>query len=249
MHSTKTALALLLLGLSSACSDGPDTEGTGGSGGVAGFAGGFAFDAGAPDAAAAYDPGPIVCSERSARFAGHSIRHEFGPGQNHGQAAFPEPILGPPQGAGCCVGGLDVVSLGNGGSVVVAFTDNAIVDGPGADFVVFENAFWIGGDETLSFAELATVAVSEDGTTWHSFACAASAAPYDSCAGVQPVFANASENSIDPLGADAGGDRFDLADLGLDRARYVRITDRADLAGMNGVFDLDAVGILNAQCP
>ena len=37
-------------------------------------------------------------------------------------------------GRGCSAGSLDVVSLGNGGSITVAFTDNAIVDGPGPDF-------------------------------------------------------------------------------------------------------------------
>ena len=117
------------------------------------------------------------------------------------------------------------------------------------DFVVFENAFWIGGDETQSFAELASIAVSEDGVSWHEFPCGATAPPYGSCAGVQPVFANADDGAIDPLSFEAGGDRFDLADLGLTRARYVRVTDRADLVGMDGVFDLDAIGILNAQCP
>ncbi|HMR75842.1 MAG TPA: hypothetical protein PKD61_12035 [Polyangiaceae bacterium] len=244
-----TLTALLLGGLSVACSSGSAAEpdGSGGTAGTTGTAGSGGGAAGA--AAAAYDPGPIVCSPASAHFVSHGILHDFGPGQSHGQAAFPGPILGPPKGGGCCVGGLDVVSLGNGGSVVVAFADNAIVDGPGPDFVVFENAFWIAGDETQSFAELASIAVSEDGVSWHEFPCAASAPPYDSCAGVQPVFANADDGAIDPLSPEAGGDRFDLADLGLTRARYVRVTDRADLVGMDGVFDLDAIGILNAQCP
>ena len=44
-------------------------------------------------------------------------------------------------------------------------------------------------------------------------------------------------------------DAFDLADVGLVEARWVRITDRVDLQGMNGVFDLDAVGLVNAACP
>ena len=33
------------------------------------------------------------------------------------------------------------------------------------------------------------------------------------------------------------------------RAQYVRITDRVDLTGANGTFDLDAVSIVNADCP
>ncbi|MEZ4225517.1 MAG: hypothetical protein R3B13_31485 [Polyangiaceae bacterium] len=196
-----------------------------------------------------YDPGPIVCGAGSVHFASHALQHSFGPGQNAGQNRFPTPLLGGPRGAGCCAGSLDVVSLGNGGSVVLAFAHNAIVDGPGDDFVVFENAFFVDGDEGRVFAELAEVAVSEDGEVWHAFPCDAVAPPYDRCAGVAPVYANVDDNSIDPLGKDAGGDRFDLAELGLERARYVKITDRADIAGMNGVFDLDAVAILNAECP
>ena len=43
------------------------------------------------------------------------------------------------------------------------------------------------------------------------------------------------------------GDAFDLADLGLSRARYIRIQDTGsnDYAGLTGGFDLDAVAIVN----
>ena len=264
MKLKTTLLASLLCGFAVSCSSGqsgpPDATGASGAagsgpdGGSAGSSGSGGSDAapadgGIPDATEAYDPGPIVCKPSSAHFVTHVISHAFGPGQSDGQLDFPRPVLGPPKGGGCCAGGLDVTSLGNGGSVVLAFAHNAIVDGPGADFVVFENAFFIGGDETKSFAELASVAVSEDGVSWHEFPCAASEPPYDDCAGIAPVYANAGNNSIDPLGPGAGGDVFDLATLGLQRARYVRITDRVDLVGINGVFDLDAVGILNAECP
>jgi len=185
-----------------------------------------------------------------ARFVTAVTSHEFGPGQDDGQLAFPAPILGPPRGAGCCAGSLDVVSLGNGGSVTLEFGKTLVTDGPGADFVVFENAFFVDGDETQPFAELATVAVSEDGATFVDFPCTASAAPFGSCAGWHPVLANADENEIDPLDpASAGGDAFDLADLGLAQARYVRITDRPDQMGNAGVFDLDAVAVVNALCP
>jgi hypothetical protein len=43
-----------------------------------------------------------------------------------------------------------------------------------------------------------------------------------------------------------GGDPFDLADVALTTARYVRITDRPD---PDDVFDLDAVAIVHAVCP
>ncbi|WP_437672757.1 hypothetical protein [Sorangium sp. So ce131] len=171
----------------------------------------------------------------------------LGSGQVFGQDRFPDIVLGPPKGAGCCGGSLDVLSLGNGGSIVLAFEGNAIIDGPGADFLVFENAFTRGGDAATVFAELATVEVSEDGAAWSAFPCTAEGPPYGSCAGWRPVHANPEENDIDPLDpSSAGGDPFDLAEIGVSLARFVRITDRADLPD---VFDLDAVGIVHALCP
>jgi hypothetical protein len=185
-----------------------------------------------------------------ARFVTDVIDHVFGPGQSTGQDRFPAPILGPPRGAGCCSGSLDVVALGNGGSVVVAFGGTAIVDEPGPDFTVFENAFNASGDPTQPFAELGTVSVSEDGETWVEFPCTATEYPYGTCAGWHAVFANADDNDVDPLDpAVSGGDLFDLADVGVERARFVRIVDRADLDGFDGVFDLDAIGIVHAACP
>jgi hypothetical protein len=185
----------------------------------------------------------------SSRFITGAVEHAFGTGQNFGQNRFPAVILGPPKGGGCCQGSLDVVSLGNGGFVVVEFADTAINDGPGADFIVFENAFQFGGDPNSVFAELGTVAVSDDGQNWTEFECTATMPPYGSCSGWQPVYANAETNDIDPTDpAVAGGDAFDLADIGVSRARFVRITDRADLDGQNGVYDLDAVAIVNAVC-
>ena len=55
-----------------------------------------------------------------------------------------------------------VVSLGDGGSAVLGF-DFPVFNGPGADFVVFENAF----DD--HFLELAHVAVSSDGENFYTF--------------------------------------------------------------------------------
>jgi hypothetical protein len=94
--------------------------------------------------------------------------------------------------------------------------------------------------------------VSEDGVSWFEFPCtAAQAGPdYGACAGVALV-RSSTANGIDPLDpAASGGDQYDLAELGLKRARFVRISDRADLVGgVADVFDLDAVAIVNAQCP
>ena len=74
-------------------------------------------------------------------------------------------------GQGTSRGGLDVLSLGVGGEILLGFGDRAIVDGKGADLIVFENAFWPGNDKRAVFAEPGEVAVSEDGKTWQAFEC------------------------------------------------------------------------------
>jgi len=222
----------------------------GGSGGLpAAEAGASGHDENPPGdagAAGATDPG----SACSSRFATGVVSFTKGDGPTTGQAQLPGIVLGPPKGAGAKSGSLDVATLGNGGTITLSFDPSAIVDGPGPDFIVFENPFDINGDPKQPFAELGTVEVSEDGVTFHAFECTATAYPYGSCAGWHPVFANAETNHIDPTDpAVAGGDAFDLADLGLKEARFVRITDRPDQQGIAGTFDLDAVSIVHAACP
>jgi hypothetical protein len=222
-------------------------EGGGGAGGGGGGIGCLDGEHGGGEAGGPGEGGAPACAGSGARFVTGVTSACFGAGQSVGQDKLPGAIAGPPKGGGCCGGSLDVVSLGNGGSITVAFEGNAIVDGPGPDFIVFENAFNPGSDPEKPFAELAIVEVSEDGVRWSAFPCTATAYPYGSCAGWRPVFANAGENTIDPLDpAVAGGDPFDLADLGLAMARFVRIADRPDTPE---VFDLDAVGIVHARCP
>ena len=68
-----------------------------------------------------------------------------------------------------------MLSLGLTGEIVVEFSDNLIVDGPGVDFTVFENPFFGTGvfdilDEL--FSEPGQVSVSQDGVVWHAFPCA-----------------------------------------------------------------------------
>ncbi len=230
---TKTVLwcgALALLG----CHEGAAQGGDGGEAGAQ-----IAEGGGAGSEAGGGAPPAPVC----ARFASEVVEVHYGPGQDFGREAMPDIALGPPQGAGASQGSLDVVSLGNGGSIVLGFGLGRIVDGPGADFVVFENAFESGAG---IFAELATVSVSADGTTWHAFACDAVAPPYGSCAGHHPVYLAGDDGAFDP--GESGGDAFDLAALGVPEARFVRIVDREDLQGLAGVFDLDAVGIVNLGC-
>lgn len=188
-----------------------------------------------------------VCASR---FATSVVSFTPGTGSTFGQDKLPGIVLGPPKGGGDLMGSLDVATLGNGGSITLGFAPSVIVDGPGPDFIVFENPFYVGGDETKPFAELGTVALSENGQDFTAYPCTATAYPYGSCAGWHPVYANPDENDIDPTDPTvAGGDAFDLADLGVAEARYVRITDRVDQTGVAGTFDLDAVSIVNVACP
>lgn len=166
-----------------------------------------------------------------------------------GHDELPDVVLGPPM-PNEAGGSLDVASLGCGGQITLYFDPPHIVDGPGPDFIVFENPFPF-GDAT--FAEPAQVLVSDDGATWHAFDCEPAGdgmTPPLGCAGVHVVHAHPDDDSAtDP--DRAGGDAFDLAQLGLSEARYVRLIDvteehygtRTWCSGASGGFDLDAVAI------
>jgi hypothetical protein len=190
----------------------------------------------------------------AARFASKVISFDGGACDGFGKNKLPGVVLGPPVGGGASQGSLDVLSLGTRGSIVLGF-DDVIVDGPGADFLVFENPFLTNGQPDF---ELAQVSVSDDGTTWTSFPCTAtgvSASGYGTCAGWHPVYSSPA-NGISPLDpAVAGGDPFDLSLIGVTEARFVRIDDvgvdytaescpAGSTANANG-FDLDAVSIVN----
>lgn len=169
------------------------------------------------------------------------------------QGKLPDIVTGPPQGGGKYAGGVDTFSLGEKGSIIVAFNNCWIADGPGADFVVFENAFYISGT-TTPFSEPAIVGVSQDGVGFTDFPCDLSQKPfYPGCAGTHPVLANPG-NTIDPTDpAAAGGDAFDLSTINVKTARFVRIVDQglSPLTGANGTngFDLDAIAIVHGAKP
>ncbi|EDM78916.1 putative lipoprotein [Plesiocystis pacifica SIR-1] len=158
-------------------------------------------------------------------------------GWNHDQ--LPDIVLGPPGGT------LDTLSLGCGGVIVLGFQGAGIVDGPGPDFIVFENPF------DASFPEPMVVEVSADGCEWFAYACDPLAPADSDCAGATPVAATPGSD-IDPTDPElAGGDAFDLADVGLEQAFFVRLSDRSEAtwdaqycdpgqAGKGGA-DLDAL--------
>ncbi|RYZ41288.1 MAG: cell surface protein [Myxococcaceae bacterium] len=222
----------------------------GGSRADAGTDAGASEDAGTQVDAGTEDAGTDAGVRPVDPFADRVTDHTFGDQAGFGQDRFPDVVLGPPVGAGQFAGSLDVLSLGRGGSITLEFTDLLAVDGPGVDLLVFENPFQkYGGD---IFAEVARVSVSDDGSTWHDFPCDIPRTKYDSyagCAGLNPVL-SAPDNGISPTDpAVAGGDGFDLADVGLARARFVRLTDMGfnSYGGTSGGFDLDALAVVNGQ--
>lgn len=179
-------------------------------------------------------------------YADRVTRFEPGEGAGFGQDLFPNIVLGPPVGGGQYQGSIDVLSLGAGGMIELAFDRLEVVDGPGIDLLVFENPFEISGGNT--YAEPARVSVSPDGIVWTAFPCELVAPEYLGCAGVMPVYANptAGISATDP--AVAGGDGFDLASVGLSSARFIRLEDQrigTPAAPATG-FDLDSVAIVHA---
>lgn len=176
---------------------------------------------------------------------------EPGPGGGFGADAMPRVVLGPPGAASTTSSSLDVVSLGQGGRIVLGFGERVIVDGPGVDFVVFENAFWPGGQSAQVFAELAEVSVSEDGERFYAFECTPQSPSepgrWPGCAGWTPTCTSAAADPADP--SQLCGDGFDLAELPITRARFVAIRDLSVGAAVapSAGFDLDAVGLVHYE--
>jgi hypothetical protein len=171
------------------------------------------------------------------------------------QSAFQDTsaALGGPTGGGLQQGSTNVLNLGVGGSLTLGFDDGAtprgIRDQAGADFIVFENAFYAGGVTTASMAELVFVEVSSNGADFVRFPVTSLTADpvgafgmidpanVSGFAGVHPVLANVESNTIDPFDpAAAGGDAFDLSVLAtnpsvasgavdLQNVRFVRLID------------------------
>jgi YVTN family beta-propeller protein len=172
-----------------------------------------------------------------------------GTGAGFGQNYYDENVLGPPDPDPLLHEynpsnkPQEILSLGEGGEIIMEFQDNYIIDGEGIDFTVFENVFYFFGT-TDPFIEAAFVAASMDGETWFEF-------PWDTTtwegfAGVTPMFNG--QNPTDPI--VSGGDQFDLNDIGLPYAKYIKLTDLGSVkqeGPFNGDFDLDAVVAVNSQ--
>ncbi len=152
------------------------------------------------------------------------VDYAFGGGQTLGQDApyFPSNVLGAvnPNVTNTTPASLpsEVVSLGRNGWLVLTFEQD-VIDGQGADFTVFENAFEYAGGQV--FDEWLIVSVSQDGENWITF-------PYDSITGIgfagrTPTHGGSGINYQDIY--QSGGDGFDLAEIGLNSIRFVKLQD------------------------
>lgn len=169
---------------------------------------------------------------------------------------LPAIVLGAPKGGGLGQGSLDVVSLGAatnidgslpcGGQIVVEFSD-PVWNGPGQDFTIMENVFYIRDktgklDPETRFMEPAIVEVSQDGSSWFRFPAVFSPRyqangtlnlrhPFlysQGFAGVNPVLSNSGyPDPTDPT--VSGGDSFDLSDLSLEWVRWIKIQSTGNL--------------------
>ncbi len=216
---------------------GPTDTGAGDTGGAdSGGSDSGGSDSGDTGSDTGEEPGPDP-------FADAVVSFTPGEGAGFGADLFPDVVLGQPTGAGNA-GSLDVLSFGDRGEIILTFDDIGLVNGDGPDLLVFENPF-------TGWYETAVVAVSEDGETWQEWPCDAEDLDnlYPGCAGVGLVWTHP-DNDIDPTDPEtAGGDAFDLADLGVERARYVRIRDSGfnTYDGVAGGFDLDAIAIVHGE--
>jgi hypothetical protein len=211
-------------------------------------------------------PGSTAIHKDSSIFVAwaNSIELDLGP-QDITDPLSPTVSVGEPQFALGPADGSSVISLGDGGIATLSF-DPPIVDGPGFDFAVFENAF------TEGFLELAFVEVSSDGLNYHRFN---SVCLHDLDEQFGPFSTDSEAEKIDQLAGKYVvnyGTPFDIdllddhPDLDKQSIKYVRVIDVVgsidslygsfDSEGMlindpfptafsSGGFDLDAVGVIH----
>ena len=161
--------------------------------------------------------------------------------------------------------GISVVSLGDGGSATLTFSE-AIIDGPGFDFAVFENGF------TEGFYELAFVEVSSDGDYFVRFDAVSLTADSTQVGPFDAIIQSEHLHNLAGKYVGGFGTPFDLSDLPEDdmldknSISHVRIIDVVGsidpeyasydsegniindpfpTAFASGGFDLDGVGVIN----
>jgi hypothetical protein len=169
------------------------------------------------------------------------------PGAAEGGFADPALAVNGVHGGGLIAGSVDVYSLGYAERpyIVLGWTGARVTNGPGADLVVFENAFRTTWAADEWFMDPVVVELSLDGTTWvpfpHDYLApdetmySPHVEDWEGFAGVTPVVYD-SDDVVDPFDPLSGGDAFDLDELGTDGAageiraqgfRFVRLTSAA----------------------
>lgn len=197
--------------------------------------------------------------------------HSFDPGTGagFGEEHFPANVLSGPDGGENPPtvpqdSPTQLFALGEGGSIVLDFGDEPITDGPGADFIVFENVF-VNLANGAPFVEAAIISVGNDPDDlaefpfrfeppvgWESgdpYAVPFAEGDYIGLAGTRPTLVT-STNGIDPADpALAGGNAFDLADVGVASARYVRIADPGRPGSSGARTGTNGLAIFDQELP
>ncbi len=113
-----------------------------------------------------------------------------------------------------------VLSFGHGGSLLLEITGGGeLLDGLGADFVIYENVFSYGGGKLYQEFARVGVSPSPDLASFRWFECRPDLGRISGCAGVVPTA--------------KGGDTFDLASIGVKNARFILIQDLGNNANIN----------------
>lgn len=131
--------------------------------------------------------------------------------------------------------GAGVVSLGDGGSAILAF-EYPIYNGEGPDFAVFENGFLEKAGSDMAFLELGFVEVSSDGINFHRFPAISNVDRTAQLGGFAVMDARKIHNFAGKYIANYGTP-FDLEDL--------KDIDGLDINHITHVKIIDVVGSIN----
>jgi hypothetical protein len=198
-----------------------------GSSAPAALAGPYDPQVGQPGSAAAIS----ALSPQITGWATSVVSFRRGPQDISNPASPPASFGNPTDALGAAAGSSSahLVSLGDGGSITLGFSQ-AITNGAGADFAVFENGF-LSGSSGLAYLELGLVDVSSDGVNFFRFPSISLTQTTTQVGGFGPLDAS---NLHNLAGKYAGGygTGFDLQDLAglsplldINRVSQVRITD------------------------
>jgi len=153
--------------------------------------------------------GTVILPQGDKSFADAVVAHTTGTGTINETARDPQAILGPPDFSGNVNDG-SFLSLGCDGSVILQFTDNALIDVEGPDLYAFE----VGPN-----VEGMTLAISEDGATWIDLGDISGGRAEVELAGLVPAdtsfrFARLTDDGVDCGTAFAGADIDAVAAIG-----------------------------------